>query len=224
MWQGPNESWCFTAVSGDPDDLCVFVARAPGPPLLCTFVGGRWLKPLPLPDAGYVSALARIDDEHWLVTGRSRDQRGFAAVFAALRWELHPLGVAETRAYIAASGQYERGLAIAVGAAGRIVEVEDRTVRCSELPTQVDLSSTAVDIVGRRWAGGAGALWVSAGDGQWTSAWSEPSWHAPFISLHADAGLVVALTVDGAVLENRSSRSEIGAAMVRRVSSPPRAR
>jgi hypothetical protein len=38
----------------------------------------------------------------------------------------------------------------------------------------------------------------------WRNVWSEPSWSAPFVSVMADAGLVVAMTADGGVLEGRA--------------------
>lgn len=221
--RGPDERWSFAVASGDPDDLAVFVMRASGQPLaLATLVGGRWLRPLFLTDAAYVAALARLDDEHWLIAGRSHRQQGFAAVFAPLRWELLEVQVGETRAYVATSGQFERGHAIAAGAEGRVIDLEQGQVRQIDLPEAMDLSAAALDIVGRRWVGGAGALWVSAGEGGWTSAWGDSNWRAPVVSIHADVGLVVAMTVDGAVIENRTPASEIGAAMVRRGSDRPR--
>ncbi|MBN2194711.1 MAG: serine/threonine protein kinase [Polyangiaceae bacterium] len=221
--RGPDERWTFTIASGDPDDLDVFVAHAPGqPPALVAFLGGRWLKPLVVTDAAFIASLSRLDDDHWLVTGRSVHQRGFAGVFAPLRWELETITVAENRAYVASAGQHERSHALAAGAGGRVVELEEYRVRQLDLPEPVDLSAAALDIVGRRWVGSAGTLWVSAGENSsWVRAWSDPQWSAPIVSLYADVGLVVALTADGAVLENRTSRSEIGAAMVRRASDRP---
>ncbi len=222
VFTAPDPNWRFTAVSGDPHDLCAFVAQGrEGPPQLCACVGGRWLKPLAVPDASYVGGLARLDDERWVVAGRTRAGRGFASVFSPLHWELEPLAITDTRAYVAATGQHELGLALVVGVEGRVAEIENGHVRPVDLPEPIALSACAVDIVGRRWVGAAGALWVSGGDSGWLRGWQDPSWRAPFVSLYADVGLVVAMTATGGVLENRTSRSEISSAMARRLSAPP---
>jgi serine/threonine protein kinase len=221
IFRGPDPAWCFTAASGDPHDLCVFVAQSSGQtPLLCTCVGDRWLKPIPLVEATYVGALARLDDERWVLAGRATSGRGFACVVSPLHWRVEMLSVPTTRAYVAAAGQHERSLALVAGVEGRVLEVEGSETRIIDLPESTDASACAIDIVGRRWVGAAGVLWVGGGGG-WAKGWQDASWRAPFISLYADVGLVVAMTADGGVLENRASRSEISAAMVRRISSLP---
>jgi eukaryotic-like serine/threonine-protein kinase len=49
----------FDKMSGDLDDLAVLVGPGPsGAPTLCALSGGRWLKPLPLPDLAALSSRA----------------------------------------------------------------------------------------------------------------------------------------------------------------------
>ena len=55
---------------------------------------------------------------------------------------------------------------------------------------------------------GLGKLWVRdprARRCKWRSVWSDASWQAPFVSIMADAGMLVAMSADGGVLEGRAS-------------------
>jgi hypothetical protein len=49
-------------------------------------------------------------------------------------------------------------------------------------------------------------LWVRdpERDQKWRSVWSDSAWTAPFISIMADAGMVVALSADGGIIEGRA--------------------
>ena len=75
---------------------------------------------------------------------------------------------------------------------------------------QPDLSAGALDVLDREWVTSLGTLWTRAyslGEA-WRPAWADHGWGAPFVSLMADAGLVVAMTADGGIVEGRSvSRS-----------------
>ena len=57
-------------------------------------------------------------------------------------------------------------------------------------------------------AASLGQLWTMDPDGRgtWRSAWSDPAWQAPFVSLFADVGRVDAMTADGGILEGRFER------------------
>jgi len=39
---------------------------------------------------------------------------------------------------------------------------------------------------------------------RWRCVWHDPRWTAPFVSIMADAGILVAMTADGGVLEGRA--------------------
>ena len=69
-----------------------------------------------------------------------------------------------------------------------------------------DLTAGAMDVLDREWVASLGRLWVRdpQRNSAWRSVWNDPTWNAPFISIMADAGLVVAMTADGGVLEGRA--------------------
>jgi eukaryotic-like serine/threonine-protein kinase len=215
-----DESVRFVSAHGELGDISVIVGEKPSsPPLLYAAVAKRWLRPLPVPEAATISAVARIDDERWLVVGRTSrgsmppsDGRGswpgarsFAAIYRPLDWELQRIELPPGRAMLAAASRPERRLAIAVGAEGSIVRVERDQIACSKLPDAPDLASVAIDVLGNEWAAGSGSVWSSRGRDRWKRAWENDTWRAPFVSLLAETGLVVAMTVDGGVLECRSS-------------------
>jgi hypothetical protein len=40
-------------------------------------------------------------------------------------------------------------------------------------------------------------------DPEWRPVWRDARWQAPFVSLMADAGVIVAMTADGGIVEGR---------------------
>jgi hypothetical protein len=172
--------------------------------------GGRWLKPLPLPDVATVSSVARLDDLTWLVSGRLSKGGGFAATYAPMQWEISDLAVPTTRAFMSTACSLEREIGLAVGSDGVVLRVEDGSTTTSRVHGQPDLSAAALDVLDREWVTSLGTLWTRAyslGE-TWRPAWADTNWGAPFVSLMADAGLVVAMTADGGIVEGRSqSRS-----------------
>lgn len=204
--QGPDPSLSIAGVSGDLGDLAVVLAHSPdSPPILYGVAGGHWLKPLVVDQASYVSSVRPLDSERWLVVGRSVAGTGFAAIYAPLQWELRPLQVPPMRALIQCASHLDRGIAIAVGGEGVIIRLEPSGMTNTLLEGQPSLTATAIDALDREWAGGAGRMWASPGGAQgWRLVYEDPAWQAPFVSILADVGLVVAVTVDGGVLESRS--------------------
>jgi serine/threonine protein kinase len=221
--RGPDPHMAFERVSGDIEDLLVVAGRhADATTMLCAHVGGRWLKPLALPIASLL-ALVRLDDERWLLAGRGGDGRGFVAIYWPLRWETSLLSVVDSRAYVAAASRVEWGAAIAVGANGAVVRIDASGVRTYAVPEATDFSVAGMDVLGRAWAGSAGALFVNVGDDKWLPAWRDPSWTAPFVGVYADVGQVIAMTADGGVIESRLMHSEIHAATMKHMSGGPAA-
>ena len=79
----------------------------------------------------------------------------------------------------------------------------------AHLESGPNLAAAAVDVLDRAWAGAAGQVWVSAAHGRdWRRVWQDPGWEAPFVSILADVGMVVAMTADGGVLECRAPVSD----------------
>ncbi|HEY4157266.1 MAG TPA: serine/threonine-protein kinase [Polyangiaceae bacterium] len=205
LFQGPDPDVTFTALTPGFDDIAVLLGTKPGsPPLLHALLGKRWLRPLPVADAAMIAGLCRLDDERWLVVGRGVDGRPYAAHYRPLDWQLERLPTPQTRALLACASRPERRTATAVGIEGACLELEDGNVTPLIIPGKPDLSTIAIDTLGRHWAAGPGRVWTRRLSGEWTVVWQHNAWQPPFVSIMAEIGTVAAMTVDGAVLECRS--------------------
>lgn len=206
LFRGPDPSVSFAALTPGFDDVAVVLGEKPGaPPLLYGLVGKRWLRALPVDDAQMISAISRIDDERWLVVGRARDGAPYAAHYRPLDWQLERLPVSAGRALLGAASRPERQTALAVGVGGACLEIENGVVTPGVPGAHPDLSCVAIDTLGRHWAAGPGRVWSRRAGGQWSAVWVHDAWQPPFVSIMAEIGSVVAMTVDGAVLECRST-------------------
>jgi hypothetical protein len=205
--RGGDPSVRFDLFSGDLEDLAVFVGVGEGgPPALYALAGRRWLKPLPLDGVAALGSIARVADDRWLLAGRTEDRAGFAAVYTPLAWEVTPIPTPPVRAFLRCAGQPERDVGLVAGADGTIVWYDAAGPRVEVIEGGVDLSAAAVDVAARGWVAGAGTLWTrDPPGGAWRKAWHDPSWATPVVSMFADAGLVVAMTASGDVLEGRAT-------------------
>jgi hypothetical protein len=198
----PDAELTITALDGNPNDMLVLLGISPRVgPVLHAAVGRHWLKPVVVDFAAAVSGVTRLGAEAWLVTGRRRDAGGFAAVFRPLEWRLDVVADASGGALVAAASQPELGRAVAVGANELWLIDADRVER-RHVDEGAALSACDVDVLGGVWLAGSSTIWFVAADRAPVRAVhrdTEPG--APFISLHADVGRVVAVGVDGAVLE-----------------------
>jgi serine/threonine protein kinase len=202
---GPDPTVAFSAGTTELDDLAVLIGERRGePPMLFTLVGKRWLRPLPVTSASMLTGVARIDDERFLVVGRGVDGEGFAAVHWPLHWSLQRLETPKSRAFLACASRPERKLVIAVGTDGVVVEIEDNAITARSVPTAPDMVAIAVDTLGRQWAAGRGRVYSKRSQGEFTCVWEHQAWQPPFVGIMAEVGSIVAVTVDGAVLECRS--------------------
>ncbi len=207
--RGRDSDTAFLDASGNVADLAVVVGqRADGQLELSANVGGRWLKPLPLTEAAYVSGITPIDDERWLVVGRGHNGNGLVAIYSPLSWTFEPLQAPATRAWVACTARLERDVVVAVGAGGSVLRMERGALLGQVIPEHPNLASVSVDVLDREWAGGFGELWCSVSGGTWNRVFQDPAWERPFISVFADVASVVALSVDGAVLECRPTHAE----------------
>jgi eukaryotic-like serine/threonine-protein kinase len=202
---GPDPTIAFSAGTTELDDLAVMVGERRGePPLLFTLVGKRWLRPLPVTDASMLTGVARIDDERFLVVGRGVDGEAYAAVHWPLHWSLERLQTPKSRAFLACASRPERKLVVAVGTDGVVVEIENNAVTARSVPTAPDMVAIAIDTLGRQWAAGRGRVYSKRHQGEFTCVWEHQAWQPPFVGIMAEVGSIIAVTVDGAVLECRS--------------------
>jgi serine/threonine protein kinase len=204
VMRGRDADASFLDASGNVADLAAVVARrASGVIELSAAVGGRWLRSLPLPNAAFVSGLTQIDEERWLVVGRSTQGGGFVSLYSPLAWTLEPISAPPTRAWVACTARTERDVVLAVGTDGTVLRMERGIIDARVIAERPTLASVSVDVLDREWAGGMGELWCSLAGGDWTRVWQDAAWNGPFVSLFADVTSVVAMSVDGGVLECR---------------------
>jgi hypothetical protein len=203
----PDQQVVFQHASGRFDDLLVAIGkRHDGPPTLWAMTAHRWMKPLPLDGVGYVACLLRLDDDRWIVGGRLEQGQGFVAIYSPMQWEVEHLPTAPTRAFVGGASMPERGFGLVVGSNGVAVRIAEDGAQSTIAEGAPDLSAAAMDVLDREWVATSGKLFVRdpAADPRWRQIWQDPNWTSPFVSLLADAGLVVAMTVDGGIIEGRA--------------------
>jgi len=206
--RAPHTDVTFTHANGRFDDLLAAVSQRPGaPPALWAMAARRWMKPIPLEGVAYIAGLLRLDDSRWLICGRLCQGNGFAAIYSPMHWEVNYLQVPHTRAFVAGASEADRGLGLIVGSEGVALRVEGQTAVVSVADSRPDLTAAAMDVLDREWVASLGRLWVRdpARDVTWRSVWMDPNWQAPFVSIMADAGMLVAMSADGGILEGRAS-------------------
>src|SRR5262249_45025268 len=105
------------------------------------------------------------------------------------------------------AGHVDRGFGVALGRRGAAVRFDGGRVESSIVEGAPDLASAAIDVQGRAWAGTSGKLYSQASESRspWIPAWNDPGWRTPFVSIQADVGLVTAMTVDGAIVQGRTT-------------------
>ncbi len=202
----PDRSIELIDASGMFDDLLVAVGRRPGlPPALLAMSGRRWLRPLPLDGIQNVASVLRFDDTRWLVCGRRVQGGAFAAVYSPLDWDLKFLPTPATRAFVSGSSSVERCLGLIVGSDGTALRAEGDLTTVSVVPGAPDLSASALDVLDREWVASLGVLWTR--DPRlaeaWRPAWSDRTWDAPFVSMIADSGRLMAMTASAGIVEGR---------------------
>jgi len=202
----PATAGTLSLACGRVGELLVAVETRPDhPPQLWCASNRRWLEPFVVPGLAHINALTRLDDARWVIAGRWRSGGGFAAIYTPLTGTFTLLAVPALRAFIAGTSAVERGVALLVGSGGVVLRLEGDTVAVTRVPGDPDLGATAMDVMAGEWATSVGQIFRRDAGGAWQSHWHEPSWHAPFISLIADVGLVLGMTADGAILEGRST-------------------
>lgn len=201
--EAPQDRGTIDLLHGDITDLAVMVIQSSGASFaLHARVGRRWLRPVPVHDAAAITSIARVDDARWLVSGRRREGKSFALIYAPLEFSLSPIDTPPNRAMLASAGEPLHRLGLAVGTEGAVSWWEAAKATTENIPGGLNMSAAAIDVLGRGWAASPGCIWLRR-NRTWTKVWHDSTWKAPFISLFVDPGLIVAITADGGVLEGR---------------------
>lgn len=179
-----------------------------GPPMLHRLTPRGLLAPFPLENVVSVNDIARLDPLRWLVVGRSTQGHGVAGIFRPMDGTIDWLNVPTVSAYLACATNPDAAIGVMVGTEGMIVSFRDGAVTAERLGTPAPLSVVCLDPSGGAWAGTTGTLFHRAPGprGRWQCPWHDPTWTTPFANLHASAGVVLALTADGAILEGLGGR------------------
>lgn len=206
VFSGEDRSCSFTMASGDFEDLGVVLSEDPrGQLALYAIAAGRWWRPLPLPEVAAILSIARISDDRWILAGRKHNGSAFAGLYRPTQWSVEELPATPTRAYLGCAGQPERGLGLVVGVGGHALVIQGTSSKTEYLGASTDLAAATLDGTGRAWAAARGSLWLRSPQGAnpWSCVWSDTNWPSPIVSVLADVGLVLAVSVDGSVLEGR---------------------
>ncbi len=202
---GPKGARKVEAFGGDLDDISVLATvDEAGIPCLNTYATKRWLRPLKLPGVASVAAVTRFDDARWLIGGR-KESGPFAALYNALDWELEELEAPRTtRAFLCGASRPRKVIGYLGGTDG-VVFVKDGEAQSAEVIADRPLvSAIAIDPFGRPWAASAGKILMRDDLRGWSPVWESADISVPIVSLFLDAGLCIAMTADGAIVEGRS--------------------
>jgi eukaryotic-like serine/threonine-protein kinase len=202
-WVSAGGNVQIMAAAGSFDDIIVAAARRPQHGLeLWAWINGRFMEPLALPGFVSVSACVPIDDAAWLFVGESSDQAGTLAEFRPLGHRSHQLESLPGRAPLAVASQLARTSVLIGGSGGYAAALREGSLVDLPLPTTANVSAVAIDLLDRSWAATPGTLW--AHDTTWKPAWSDPTWTAPFVSILADVGRLIAVTSEGAIVQGEA--------------------
>jgi hypothetical protein len=204
--RGNDVGVSYTHASGTQDRVVVGI-RADSAPTLHAALNREWLAPVVLDGKASVAAIARLGEDRFLIVGRNTDNSGFASVYVPSAGTVSEIGRSPQGAYLTCHAQPDIGMGLVGGVGGSTLVVMGDQTRISEVPGGPLISAAAVDIDGNAWIASQGALWhqrISKNGGVWRRAWETPEWNLPFVSVFADVGHVIAMTVDGGIVEGRA--------------------
>ncbi len=202
---GPKGAMKVEAFGGDLEDISVLATvDENGIPCLNTFATKRWLRPLKLPGVASVSNVTRFDDARWLVSGR-KEGGAFAALYNALDWELEELDAPRAaRAFICGASRPRKTIGYLGGTDGVVFVRDGDTQAVETVPDKPLISAIGIDPFGRPWAASSGRVLIRDDLRGWSTVWQSQEMTVPIVSLFLDAGLCIAMTADGAIVEGRS--------------------
>jgi serine/threonine protein kinase len=216
---GPKDAIKVEAFGGDLEDISVLVTLdRESTVCLNTYATKRWLRPLKLPDVASITSICRFDDARWLVAGRKKQGGAYAALYNALDWDIEEVfdgravgprdGAvpAVVHAFLGCVARPRKTIGYCVGTQGAVLTRDGDNSSFEQVPGEPMLSAAALDPFGRAWAASAGRILIRDDVKGWVTTWSNDDLSVPIVSLFLDAGLCIAMTADGAIVEGRTSR------------------
>ncbi len=204
--RGPDCTRSFRLFAGDPEEVAVLTSVGAEGTSLHAMIARKWLKALPLDGVANISAITRLDEDRFLIAGASVDRRAWAGIYRPLEWSIEPLVAPNVRAFTAAAALTDLSAAVVVGTNGVVLWHDGTNVMSESVPEGADLSAATIDISGRGWIAGAAGIWireVTASGPRWRRFWNDPKLTTPIVSLYAESGRVIAVTVDAGVIEGQ---------------------
>lgn len=198
----------FNLLSGHHRQSVAVGTNAHGQISLFVHTRRGWLDPYPI-QATALPGIARFSASHWVLGGRDTQDNGFLALWTPLGDALEQLTVPRARAFISCSGDPDRNVALALGTGGIVVRYDGRQLKADTIPSETPLSVTSLDEGGGMWVGGVGTLWFRGPepDASWQCVWNDSTHSTPLAAIHTQAGVILALSATGAVIEGSEPRA-----------------
>jgi serine/threonine protein kinase len=207
----------FHRAAGSPESTLVVCATHQGTPCIYVSRRGEWLAAQIVPGAAFINDVTELDESRFVLVGRAQSGGSYVAIYDSNSHVVTPVATSQGRPFLAVAGDVD-GCAFAVGPAGtaasiRIDPARGPYVDPEPTTTERDLSTVAVDPAGVAFACAQGRVMKRISPGGVTTKWEALhvyDWLVPVVGLLAAGGGIFAVTVDGAILEGREDRVEIG--------------
>lgn len=201
------------AACGEVDRrLAIVGASASSAPMLHVLDRGVPRGALSLDGAAVVTSLVELDDRGLVLVGRALTGGPYIATYDHEQHHVRPQSP-PGQAPLTAVASHGDGVAYAVGAGGLAVRITRFSraaarLQCTPEPTTTaeDLVAVSLDERGTPWAAGRGIVLrrtPTASAVAWAPSFRDAD-SAPIVALAARRAFVLAMTVDGVVLEGRS--------------------
>ncbi|MGZ6084568.1 MAG: serine/threonine-protein kinase [Polyangiales bacterium] len=222
-----DPSLVFERAAGTLDGTILLAGSLAGAAVLYVAEQRAWKTAIMIPGCASVNGIAQLDETRWALVGRAGGGQAYLAVYDSSRHRISPFAPPGPRPLLAVASDLEgnRGAAFAVGPGGLALAIradgEDIGLEVENVTSTRDLSAVAIDPAGVAWAiaqgrvlkrftvGSAPSAAQSSTFAKWETVHNY-EWLVPAIGMLAAGGGVFAATVDGAVLEGRDERVQIG--------------
>jgi len=224
-----DPSLTFDRAAGSVDGLLLLAGSLAGAAVLYVAEARQWRTALMIPGASAINGIAQLDENRWVIVGRSHGGQAYLAIYDARRHLISPFASTGPRPLLAVASDLEgaggKGVAYAVGPGGLTIAIrgegDDVGIETEQCSTTRDLAAVAIDPTGVAWAVAQGRILKRFSIGtqpgapnvtsfaKWETVHSY-EWLVPAVGIVAAGGGVFAATVDGAILEGRDEKINIG--------------